>query len=269
MLDAYVRRMVQILELDSVPIGAKFSETPYARGISRKLRICEALDVVRRRKALVTLSKENCACRGGCHIAGWQTLSIEELSNLFLEAGVYASKGVAEASIRKQLKPVYRGRFLILGPLDKFEGDPDVVLFFVNPSQAERILGLVCFEGAEPFMHYPANSVCSTISNTLAKKKPDINLISIFERTRHKWSPNKLMVTLPFMDFMTAVKSLDRSGYGTMTRPLGGRKIKRARKQHAKLHSIYVKRKMDLRLFADNCLHYLAGYNPDGNSYAC
>jgi uncharacterized protein (DUF169 family) len=209
-----VKRIVQILGLKSMPIGAKFSETPDRRGIDRQLRICEALDVVRREKAIVNLSKENCVCRGGSHIAGWQALSIEELSAIFLEANVYESKKVAEASMGKQPKPVYRGRFLILGPLDMFETNPDLVLFFVNPAQADRILGLACFEGVKPFMHYPASSVCSTISNTLAKRKPDINLISLFERTRHKWSPGNLIVTLPFKDFMTAVKSVDYSGYG-------------------------------------------------------
>jgi len=101
-----------------------------------------------------------------------------------------------------------------LGPLDKFETDPNIVVFFVNPEQADRILGLTCFEGAQPFMHYPASSVCSTINNTLAKEKPDINLISTFERTKHKWSPNELIVTLPFKNFMTAARSVDHSSYG-------------------------------------------------------
>jgi len=212
--DGQVKKIVKTLGLKSIPIGAKFSETPDRRGIDRQLRICEALDVVKRKKAIVNLSKENCVCRGGSHIAGWQALSIEELSTIFLEANVYESKKVAEASVGKQPKPVFRGRFLILGPLDRFETNPNLVLFFVNPAQADRILGLACFEGVKPFMHYPASSVCSTINNTLAKRKPDVNLISIFERTRHKWSPNNLIVTLPFKDFMTAVKSIDYSGYG-------------------------------------------------------
>lgn len=209
-----VKSIVQTLELQSTPIGVRFSESPDRRGVERQLRICEALDVARRENAVINLSKENCVCRGGSHIAGWQALSSEDFAALFLAAGVYESKKAAEASVGKQIKPVYRGRFLILGPLDKFETDPDMVLFFVNPAQADRILGLACFEGAEPFMHYPASTVCSTIINTLAKGKPDVNLISIFERTRHKWSPDKLIVTLPFKDFMTAVRSIDYSGYG-------------------------------------------------------
>jgi len=209
-----VKKIVQILELQSMPIGVSFSERPDTRGVERRLRICEALDVVRRENVVINLSKENCVCRGGSHIAGWQALSLEEFADLFLAANVYESKEVAEASVDKQLQPVYRGRFLILGSLDKFETDPDMVLFFVNPAQADRILGLACFEGAEPFMHYPASTVCSTINNTLAKGKPDVNLISIFERTRHKWSPDTLIVTLPFKDFMTAVRSVDYSSYG-------------------------------------------------------
>jgi hypothetical protein len=36
----------------------------------------------------------------------------------------------------------------------------------------------------------------------------------MFERTRHKWSPDELTVTLPFRNFIVAVRSLDRSGYG-------------------------------------------------------
>ena len=44
--------------------------------------------------------------------------------------------------------------------------------------------------------------------------KPDVNLISTFERARHKWSPDKFVVTLPFKGFMIAVRSVDYSGYG-------------------------------------------------------
>jgi uncharacterized protein (DUF169 family) len=209
-----VEKIVQTLELQNVPIGVRFSEIPDRQGVERQLRICEALDVVKRENVVINLSKENCTCRGGSYIAGWQALTLEEFAALFLAANIYESKEVAEASVSKQLKPEYRGRFLILGPLDKFETDPDMVLFFVNPAQADRILGLACFEGAEPFIHYPASTVCSTIGNTLAKGKPDVNLISTFERARHKWSPDKLIVTLPFKDFMTAVRSVDYSGYG-------------------------------------------------------
>jgi uncharacterized protein (DUF169 family) len=203
--DESVEKIIQTLELQNVPIGVRFSETPDKQGVEKQVRICEALDVVKRENVVINLSKKNCTCRGGSYIAGWRALTLEEFAAILLEAGIYASRKIAEASVSKQLKPEYRGRFLILGPLDKFETDPDIVLFFVNPAQADRILGLACYEGSEPFMFYPASTVCSSISNTLAKGKPDVNLISTFERARHNW---------PFKDFMAAVRSVDYSGYG-------------------------------------------------------
>jgi len=210
-----VEEIVQALELQRMPTGARFSESPDRKGVDRKQRICEALNVVRQENVVVNLSKENCTCRGGCHVAGWQTLPPEELPAIYLAAKAYESKEAAEASVSKQPQPTYRGKFLILGPLDKFETDPDVVLFFVNPAQADRILGLASYKEAEPYMHYPVTSMCSTITYALAKGKPDVNFISIFERRRGKWSPNELILTLPFKDFLVAVESIPHSGYGS------------------------------------------------------
>jgi len=211
-----VERIVQALELQRMPIGARFSESPDRKGVDRKLRICEAFHVIRQENIVVNLSKENCTCRGGCHVAGWQALSPEELPEIYLAAKAYESKEAAEASVSKQPQPTYRGKFLILGPLDKFEADPDVVLFFVNSAQADRILGLASYKEAEPFTHYPVTSMCSTITYALAKGKPDVNFISIFERRRGKWSPNELIITLPFKEFLVAVESIPHSGFGSV-----------------------------------------------------
>ena len=217
--EKHVAKIVQALELRDMPIGAKFSESPSRKGVNRKLRICEAFEVVRQENIVINLSKENCTCAGGRHVAGWQALSMEELTAIFLEAKAYESKETAEASISKQPEPPYRGRFLILGPLDTFEIEPDVVLFFVNAAQADRILGLASFKGAEPFTHYPAVSMCSAVTYALTKGKPDINFISFFERQRHKWSPNELIVALPFKDFLVAVENISQSGFGKGSAP--------------------------------------------------
>jgi uncharacterized protein (DUF169 family) len=218
-LEKQVERIVQALDLQRMPIGARFSESPDKKGVDRKLRICEAFNVIRQENVAVNLSKENCTCRGGCHIAGWQALPPDELGAIYLGAKAYESKEAAEASVSKQPQPTYRGRFLILGPLDKFEANPDAVLFFVNPAQADRILGLASYKGAEPHMHYPVTSMCSTIAYALAKGKPDVNFISVFERRRGTWSPNELIVTLPFKDFLVAAESIPHSGYGSSPAP--------------------------------------------------
>ena len=70
-----VEKIVQTLELQNVPIGVRFSETLDRQGVERQLRICEALDVVKRENVVINLSKENCTCRGGSYIVGWQALT--------------------------------------------------------------------------------------------------------------------------------------------------------------------------------------------------
>ncbi len=127
---------------------------------------------------------------------------------------VYESTDAALASMRKQPQPVKRGDFFTLGPLEKFEADPDLVFLFVNPAQADRMLGLASFKGAEPFMYYPASSICSTITNVLAKGKPELNLISAFERKAGRWSPNELILAMPLKNFEAAVENIPKSGYG-------------------------------------------------------
>lgn len=211
-----VQRVVEVLGLEYGPIAGKFSDSADERGDSaRKLRVCEAFDVVRREGVVVNLSRENCTCAGGLHFLGLDSMPLEKLGEILAGHKAYGSVDAALASVRKQPQPLRRGNVFVLGPLDKFEDDPDVVIFFVNAAQADRILGLASFKGAEPFMYYPVSNICSTVTNVLAKGRPEINLVSTFERRVRKWSPNEFIVTLPLKDFETAVESISHSGYGT------------------------------------------------------
>jgi uncharacterized protein (DUF169 family) len=85
----------------------------------------------------------------------------------------------------------------------------------VNPEQADRLVGLASFKGAEPFAYYPVSNICSAISNTMMKGRPEINFLAAHARRLAKWSPNELMVTMPFKDFEMAINSILLSGYGT------------------------------------------------------
>ena len=217
-LDAKAKKTVQTLGLEWTPIAGKFSTHNEETGDpARKLSICEALWEVKRKKLVLTLSKVNCSCFGGRHFTGLEIVPIETLAPAVAndKHRVYESTEAALTSIRKQPQPAKRGNFLTLGPLEKFETDPDLVFLFVNPAQADRMLGLISFKGAEPFTYYPASSICQTITNVLAEKKPQINLIAAFDRKAGKWSPNELILAVPFKSFEEAVENIPKSGYGT------------------------------------------------------
>ena len=215
---AQSKKIVDLLGLKWAPIAGKFTvNAKKAKETLRKISICDAIDVVRREGLTVGLNKENCVCPGGRHFTGLQILPSETIASALTKKGhrIYATMNAAIASINKQPQPVSRGNYLVLAPLAKFKTAPDVVFLFVNPAQADRILGLIAFRGAEPFMYYPASSICSTITNVLAKGRPEINLISTFERQQNKWSQDEFIVAMTLKDFEEAVKNIPDSGFGT------------------------------------------------------
>jgi uncharacterized protein (DUF169 family) len=211
------KKIVDLLGLKWAPIAGKFTRSSKrTKNTLRKINICDAIDMVRRESLTISLTKENCTCPGGRHFTGLQLLSSETIASALTKKShrVYATMDAAIASVNKQPQPVPRGKRLVLAPLTKFETEPDLVLLFVNPAQADRILGLIAFHGAEPFMYYPASSICSTITNVLAKGRPEINLISTFERRQNKWSQDEFIVAMTLKDFEEAVKNIRDSGFG-------------------------------------------------------
>lgn len=209
--------IMRTLGLEWEPLAVRFSDEADARGDStRKLRICEAFDVVRRERTILNFSKENCICPGGRHFTGLEPLPLETVAGVWTRGHkAYESMDVALASLRKQPQPIKRGDFVILGPLSDSEIDPSMVALFVNPEQADRVLGLASFKGAEPFTFYPVNNICSTITNSLAKDGPEINFLAMHSRKLANWSPNELIIAMPFRTFEKALDDISRSEYGT------------------------------------------------------
>jgi uncharacterized protein (DUF169 family) len=210
----------QTLGLEWSPVAVTYSDKPDERGDARRIRICEAINVVRRENVIINFSKENCSCPGGRHYSGLEILPSEAIAGVWTKAHkAYESMDIALASVRKQPQPVKRGNYLVLSPLDKVNADPDMVLLFANAEQSDRILGLVSFKGAEPFIYYPVSNACSAITNTLAKGRPEISFLAGHSRQASKWSPNELIIGLPFKDFEAAVNKISNSGFGRAQLP--------------------------------------------------
>lgn len=213
-------KIVETLGLIWEPVAVKFSNSVDERGIERRIRVCEAFNVVRRENVIINFSKENCVCPGGKHYTGLEILPLKAVAGVWTKAHkAYESLDVALASIKKQPQPVKRGDYLILSPLRKAVTEPDIVLLFANAEQADRILGLASFKGAEPFAYYPVSNACSVITNTLTKGKPEISFMAGHSRRAVGWDPSELMIALPFSDFEAAVTSISHSGFGKAPTP--------------------------------------------------
>ncbi len=209
--------LMKALELEWEPIAVRHQNYPESGGdSSRKIRVCEAFDVVRREGATINFSKESCICPGGRHFTGLEIMPLDRIAAVWKNAHkAYESMESALDSIRKQPQPVRMGNYVVIAPLSKMEKRPDMVSVFGNPLQADRLLGLLSYKGAEPFTFYPVSNVCSVITNTMAKGKPEINFVSRHGRGFGNWSPGELIIGLPFHDFCEAVRNLPTSGFGS------------------------------------------------------
>jgi len=105
---------------------------------------------------------------------------------------------------------------VIIGLLEKARSDPDIVLVFSNPEQADRVAGLIAFSSTEPMTFFPAGNVCSAIADPLATGKTDVSFLSRHARElrKLKTSHNELFLSIPYADFEAAVNAIPNSGYG-------------------------------------------------------
>jgi len=55
-LERNVEEVVETLGLELEPIAVTFSDSPDERGVSRRVRVCEAFDVVRRENIIINFS---------------------------------------------------------------------------------------------------------------------------------------------------------------------------------------------------------------------
>lgn len=167
--------IVGTLGLRWEPLAVRFSDREDPRGDStRKMKVCEAFDAVRRESSILNFSKGNCICPGARHYTGLEPLPLEIVAGVWTKGHkAFESIDTGAASVKKQPQPVKRGDFVILSPLRKAESDPNLVAVFVNPEQADRLMGLASFRGAEPLAYYPVSNICSAISNTMMKGRPN------------------------------------------------------------------------------------------------
>jgi len=69
--------IVGTLDLRWESLAMRFSDRGDPRGdSSRRLRVCEAFDAVRRESSIINFSKENCICLGAKYYAGLEPLPL-------------------------------------------------------------------------------------------------------------------------------------------------------------------------------------------------
>jgi uncharacterized protein (DUF169 family) len=205
------------LGLDSCLIGVKYCDKPDPRGdMERKLAACEAMDVVRRERAVVNLSPENCNCPGGKYYLGLAPVPREQIIRVVMDVHkMFASEQLAQKFLDNVPPPEGRGSFVVMAALPDMSGEPDLVVSICNATQANKIVSLLMYSGQQPFTYNLVSAGCTSLANPLVTGETDINFITDHARRRvPNFASHELIISMPFGKFQEAVANIPSADAG-------------------------------------------------------
>ncbi len=222
----------QTLGLEQSPIGVVYSDEPDSRGsLDMQPNVCKAVEKVLLEGSIINLSKDNCMCPGGKHYLGLEAVPPPMLAMIWTKYHkAFESLEVAEKQIKKYPQsPIGKAKFVIIEPLEKVASDPDGVLVFCNPEQADRVTALIAFPGYEPMLSFPVSNVCFNVAVPIVTGKTHVSFISRHSREIYhiKVPHSELFVSTPYKDFENAIQNIPNSGYGTAKTEVPARAIKK------------------------------------------
>jgi uncharacterized protein (DUF169 family) len=134
------RELEDTLGLESCLIGVKYGDKPDLRGdIERRLAACEAIDVVRREKAVVNLSWESCNCIGGKYYLGLAAVPKEQIIRVVMDVHkMFASEQIAQRFLDNVPPPSGWGNVVVIARLSDMSVEP-VTWFSLSATPTRRI----------------------------------------------------------------------------------------------------------------------------------
>lgn len=219
----YAKQLKEVLALDGSPVGVAFSDTPSSNGKGDKIMACTAIYKAARKKATFNVSVQTCACPGGTTSLGLAAPSPERAASVrkfLIEGEKFSSCNASffrSRALSQGQPPLGVSKYVIIGPLEEFELNPDLVLFLCNPAQASRLVTLSTFETGIPLQAQLSGSTCSgAIAFPLSTGR--INVTFIDNSSRHLvkgFKDSDLIYSVPYFYVRSIVESIPLSTAGT------------------------------------------------------
>jgi uncharacterized protein (DUF169 family) len=227
----YSKRLREVLGLEGSPIAVSYSMVPSSEGKTGKYLVCQAL-LDARGGAIISLSKESCACPGGVwHLGLGPRPSGEgdKLLKKFLVEGEKLFCSIAtfhRAMALTTPPPLGLAEYIVFSPLEKAEIAPDLVVFLCNPEQACRLVTLATYpDGIPPKTEIVGSTCHMVIAYPLVSGELNISLLDYTSRKWQNYKPNELFVTIPYHKLPGLVGSIDvcSAGMAQVELPTGFR----------------------------------------------
>ncbi|MGE5630555.1 MAG: DUF169 domain-containing protein [Caulobacteraceae bacterium] len=199
-----------VLNLRRHIVGVKFIfnkeeyELSHAPQVRYKLSYCNMVKLAASGKSFKA-DLNNFLCIGSAKALGLIKPDSNAISgNVYYSFGLYDSLCTAR-NVQKDVTFLdHQAYGVVVMPLEKFEAQPDVVIYIVNPYQSMRILqGYAFHHGAAKNIKIVGNSgMCSECTATPYDKN-DMNLSLLCSNTRFaaKWKDDEIGIGMPFNMF--------------------------------------------------------------------
>ena len=203
-------RLVETLDLAAGPVGITYADDPDPGAESRARYVCQGIKHAFKGKT-VNLSRKSVVCAGGIHWLGF--MDLEEMLVAFL---VWLEQSFEDSDACRRwfrstpAPPFGKGEHVVLKPLSRCQGTPELVAFLVNAGQAEALHGLLTFRDAEFIMPQRFASTCQgVITNPLVTGEPSFCLPDAVSRKFARFTDNDIIISMPYACAEEMVGNID------------------------------------------------------------
>lgn len=225
LITEYTEDLMLSLNMDKKPVGVKFINTKEDYDLlsikepKKALAYCQMIAYARNGK-MIKSRNENHLCDGATTALGLEPSNAKiESGEEYFSYNLFQCKAAARR-LRSNIESLNyedtKTYGILLGPLDKFENTPDVVIMIANPYQVMRIVqGYEYKTGQKTKMDVGAmQAMCSelTVVPTLTG---EINISVLCPSTRMlcRWKEEDMGVSIPFEKFYETVDGV----FGTLS----------------------------------------------------
>lgn len=229
-----IKKLKKTLNLSEEILGVTFIDagSSVCANIYRDTA-CTAIARVFKNSEVVRLSEKNQLCSGANYFLGIKKIKAREAVDMYVKKEkVFKKNNVCQIFLKSMPRfPIELiKKDIIISPFVDMK--TQVIIFLVNPAQANRLLGLLNFDQYMKIDFLPNQSTCISLFAPLATGKPHINFIDYFDRyyqgkinKKHIWLEEKMIISLNLCDFKKILKNLDKSPQGSYEPKLFSQKV--------------------------------------------
>ena len=210
----------ELLHLEFSPVVVSCVKEPVLPEADKKVRICRAI-LEAGKGELLQVGKANNACFGASWHLGFHKIKDPKTTNMVKKFVVEGEKLFcsyqALDNLMSQLEepPDNSGSFFLLGPMEKAEIPPQLVIFIVDAEIACRILTLVTFlDGKMPKIKIGGPTCRMSIIYPLLAEEVNISFYDYTARKICKVDKDKLLISVPYKFIPPIIEGIDKCSAG-------------------------------------------------------